>query len=181
MTETIIKSEKIYSGKILSVKVNTVELPDQKYSKREIVLHDPAVCIVAKNKEKIILVKQYRISVDKEILEIPAGMIEPGEAPKEAAIRELREETGYESKNIEYVTEFYSSPGYSSEKIYLFYADNLELKEQNLDEEEQIEVLEVSIDEALKMIEVGDIMDSKTIAGILLYKNFKEKKDVKNE
>lgn len=181
MTETTIKSEKIYSGKILSVKVNTVELPDQKYSKREIVLHDPAVCIVAKNKEKIILVKQYRISVDKEILEIPAGMIEPGEAPKEAAIRELRGETGYESKNIEYVTEFYSSPGYSSEKIYLFYADNLELKEQNLDEEEQIEVLEVSIDEALKMIEVGDIMDSKTIAGILLYKNFKEKKDVKNE
>lgn len=170
--ERTIKSEKVYSGKILSVKLSTVELPDQKYSKREIVLHDNAVAVVAIHEDKILLVKQYRISVDKVIYEVPAGMIEHDENPKDAALRELEEETGYRAKNIEYLTEFYSTPGFCTEKLSIFYAKDLEFVGQNLDEGENLEVVEIPIDEAMGMIESGEIMDAKTISSILFYDKF---------
>lgn len=170
--ERTIKSEKVYSGKILSVKLSTVELPDQKYSKREIVLHDNAVAVVAIHDDKILLVKQYRISVDKIIYEVPAGMIEHDENPKDAALRELEEETGYRAKNIEYLTEFYSTPGFCTEKLSIFYAKDLEFVGQNLDEGENLEVVEMSLEEAMSMIESGEIMDGKTISSILFYDKF---------
>ena len=170
--ERTIKSEKVYSGKILSVKLSTVELPDQKYSKREIVLHDNAVAVVAIHDDKILLVKQYRISVDKIIYEVPAGMIEHDENPKDAALRELEEETGYRAKNIEYLTEFYSTPGFCTEKLSIFYAKDLEFVGQNLDEGENLEVVEIPLEEAMSMIESGEIMDGKTISSILFYDKF---------
>lgn len=170
--ERTIKSEKVYSGKILSVKLSTVELPDQKYSKREIVLHDNAVAVVAIHNDKILLVKQYRISVDKIIYEVPAGMIEHDENPKDAALRELEEETGYRAKNIEYLTEFYSTPGFCTEKLSIFYAKDLEFVGQNLDEGENLEVVEMPLEEAMSMIESGEIMDGKTISSILFYDKF---------
>lgn len=170
--ERTIKSEKVYSGKILSVKLSTVELPDQKYSKREIVLHDNAVAVVAIHDDKILLVKQYRISVDKIIYEVPAGMIEHDENPKDAALRELEEETGYRAKNIEYLTEFYSTPGFCTEKLSIFYAKDLEFVGQNLDEGENLEVVEMPLEEAISMIESGEIMDGKTISSILFYDKF---------
>lgn len=170
--ERIIKSEKVYSGKILSVKLSTVELPDQKYSKRETVLHDNAAAIVAIHDDKILLVKQYRISVDKVIYEVPAGMIEHDENPKDAALRELEEETGYRANSIEYLTEFYSTPGFCTEKLSIFYAKDLTFVGQNLDEGENLEVVEISIDEALRLIESGEIMDAKTISSILFYDKF---------
>lgn len=170
--ERTIKSEKVYSGKILSVKLSTVELPDQKYSKREIVLHDNAVALVAIHDDKILLVKQYRISVDKIIYEVPAGMIEHDENPKDAALRELEEETGYRAKNIEYLTEFYSTPGFCTEKLSIFYAKDLEFVGQNLDEGENLEVVEMPLEEAMSMIESGEIMDGKTISSILFYDKF---------
>lgn len=170
--EITIKSEKVYSGKILSVKLSTVELPDQKYSKREIVLHDNAVAVVAIHDDKILLVKQYRISVDKIIYEVPAGMIEHDENPKDAALRELEEETGYRAKNIEYLTEFYSTPGFCTEKLSIFYAKDLEFVGQNLDEGENLEVVEMPLEEAMSMIESGEIMDGKTISSILFYDKF---------
>lgn len=170
--ERTIKSEKVYSGKILSVKLSTVELPDQKYSKREIVIHDNAVAVVATHDDKILLVKQYRISVDKIIYEVPAGMIEHDENPKDAALRELEEETGYRAKNIEYLTEFYSTPGFCTEKLSIFYAKDLEFVGQNLDEGENLEVVEMSLEEAMSMIESGEIMDGKTISSILFYDKF---------
>ncbi|ERT63420.1 NUDIX hydrolase [Peptoniphilus sp. BV3AC2] len=170
--ERTIKSEKVYSGKILSVKLSTVELPDQKYSKREIVLHDNAVAVVSIHDDKILLVKQYRISVDKIIYEVPAGMIEHDENPKDAALRELEEETGYRAKNIEYLTEFYSTPGFCTEKLSIFYAKDLEFVGQNLDEGENLEVVEMPLEEAMSMIESGEIMDGKTISSILFYDKF---------
>ena len=170
--ERTIKSEKVYSGKILSVKLSTVELPDQKYSKRERVLHDNAVALVAIHDDKILLVKQYRISVDKIIYEVPAGLIEHDENPKDAALRELEEETGYRAKNIEYLTEFYSTPGFCTEKLSIFYAKDLEFVGQNLDEGENLEVVEMPLEEAMSMIESGEIMDGKTISSILFYDKF---------
>lgn len=170
--ERIIKSEKVYSGKILSVKLSTVELPDQKYSKRETVLHDNAAAIVAIHDDKILLVKQYRISVDKVIYEVPAGMIEHDENPKDAALRELEEETGYRANSIEYLTEFYSTPGFCTEKLSIFYAKALKFVGQNLDEGENLDVVEIPVDEALSLIESGEIMDAKTISSILFYDKF---------
>lgn len=170
--ERIIKSEKVYSGKILSVKLSTVELPDQKYSKRETVLHDNAAAIVAIHDDKILLVKQYRISVDKVIYEVPAGMIEHDENPKDAALRELEEETGYRANSIEYLTEFYSTPGFCTEKLSIFYAKDLKFAGQNLDEGENLDVVEIPVDEALSLIESGEIMDAKTISSILFYDKF---------
>lgn len=172
--ERTMKSEKIYDGKLISLRVETVELPDQKYSKREIVDHDPAVAILAADEEdNIILIKQYRKAVDKTIYEIPAGCLEIGESPKEGAIRELKEETGYTAQSIEYATEFFCSPGFCNEKIYVFIAKDIEKGEQKLDEDEFIECFKVPLEKAVKMIEVGEIMDGKTIVGILMYKNLK--------
>lgn len=172
--ERTMKSEKVFDGKILSLRVDTVELPDKKYSKREVVEHDPAVAIVAADKEgNILLVKQYRKPIEKSLLEIPAGVLEIGENPKEGALRELKEETGYIAKDLEYITEFYSTPGFCTEKMYIFFAEDITKSTQELDEDEFIECIKVPLDKLVKMIEVGEIMDAKTIVGILMYKRLR--------
>lgn len=176
--EVTIKSEKIYEGKILNLKVDTVELPDKKYTKREIVEHSGGVGIVAITKEdKIILVNQYRQAISKEIFEIPAGKLEIGEEPRATALRELQEETGYSAKKLRYVNEFYPTPGYCTEKIHLFLADGLEPGEQSLDEHEYVEVIEIPFDEAYEKVLGGDIVDAKTIIAILLMKNERSKNE----
>ena len=172
--ERTMKSDKIFDGKILSLRVDTVELPDKKYSKREIVEHDPSVSVVATDNDgNILLVKQYRKPVEKVIYEIPAGSIEIGENPREGAIRELKEETGYVAKDVEYISEFYSTPGFCTEKMYVFFATEIEECDQEPDEDEFIEVEKVSLDKAIKMIQLGEIMDAKSIVGILMYEKYK--------
>ncbi|MGO3751472.1 MAG: NUDIX hydrolase [Peptoniphilaceae bacterium] len=176
--ERTIKTDKIYDGKILSLKVETVELPNKKYSKREIIHHEPAVGIIAINDdEEILLVKQYRKAVEKVLYEIPAGILEIGESPKECAIRELEEETGYVSDNLEYLIEFYATPGFCDEKIYIFSAKGLKKTKQNMDEDEFIDLIKLPLNEAIKMIELGEIIDAKTIAGILFYENLRLKNE----
>ncbi|MFB0972560.1 MAG: NUDIX hydrolase [Tissierellia bacterium] len=176
--EVTIKSEKIYEGKILNLKVDTVELPDKKYTKREIVEHSGGVGVVAiTKKDNIILVNQYRQAISKEILEIPAGKLEIGEEPRSTALRELQEETGYSAQKLRYITEFYPTPGYCTEKIHLFVADDLVLGEQNLDEHEYVEVVEIPFDEAYEKVLNGDIVDAKTIIAILLIKNERSKNE----
>lgn len=175
-TEITIKTDKIYDGKILSLKVDTVELPNKKYSKREIIEHSAAVSIVAiTDNDEILMVKQYRKAIEKEIYEVPAGLIEIGELPKEAALRELREETGYIASNIEYLSEFYTSPGFCTEKIHVFFASGLKLDEQDLDLDEFIELELVKFEDVLKMLGRCEINDAKTMASILYYKEFRRK------
>ncbi|WP_130807127.1 NUDIX hydrolase [Senegalia massiliensis] len=165
--ERTMKSEKVYEGKVLNLRIDTVELPDKKYSKREIVEHPGAVCIVPITSDnKIYLVNQYRKSIDKEILELPAGKIEIGEEPKECAIRELKEETGLTANKYEYMTEFYTSPGFCNEKIHLFFARELEQGIATPDIDEYIDVKTYSLDELLHMVQIGEISDAKTIIGI---------------
>lgn len=174
--EVTIKSEKIYEGKILNLRIDTIELPDKRYSKREIVEHAGGVGIVAiTNDDKIILVNQYRKAASKVLLEIPAGKLELNEQPKETAIRELKEETGYSSENISYLTEFFPTPGYCSEKIHIFTAKNLISGRQDLDEHELLEVIELPFDEAYEKVLNGEIIDGKTIIGILLLKLERDK------
>lgn len=166
--EKTMKSEKIYEGKIINLRIDTVELPDKKYSKREIVEHPGSVGIIPITDDgHIILVKQFRKPVEKSLLEIPAGKIEINEEPKETAFRELCEETGFVASELEYLFEFYTSPGFSNEKMYLFVAKELVEGEAKPDGDEYIDVLKVKIEDSIKMILRGEIVDSKTIIGIL--------------
>lgn len=176
--EKTMKSDKVYEGKILNLRIDTVELPDKKYSKREIVEHPGAVCIVPMTESnEIYLVKQYRKAIDKEILEIPAGKIEIGEEPKDCAIRELKEETGLTADNYEYITEFYSSPGFCNEKMYLFIATDLEEGEATPDTDEYIDVEKYPLEKLLHMIEIGEINDSKTIIGVQMVERLNKSKN----
>ena len=127
-TEITVKSEKIFEGKIVNLRVDTVELENQKYAKREIVEHKSAACILAVNNDKILLVRQYRKAIEEFIYELPAGILNIAEEPHEGALRELEEETGYTAGKIKLIYEFYTSPGFSNEKVYLFEAADLVFK-----------------------------------------------------
>lgn len=169
--EKTISSDRIYTGKTISLKVDTVEIENRGYQKREIVEHLGAVGIVAVTDEnKIILIKQFRKPIEQVIWEIPAGKMEIGENPKDCAIRELKEETGYSAKNIKLIHKFFTSAGFSNQKIYIFLATGLTKGDPNFDEDEIIEKYEVDIDEAYNMVIKNEIEDAKTIIGILLAK-----------
>lgn len=175
--EKTMKSDKVYEGKILNLRIDTVEMPDKKYSKREIVEHPGGVAIIAlTSNDSLFLVKQYRKAVEDFVLEIPAGKLELNEEPRETAIRELKEEIGMESNKLTYLSEFYTSPGYCNEKIHLYLAEDLEKGEFEPEPGEFLEVLEFKIDELIKMIEIGEIIDSKTIIGIFIAKKIIEEK-----
>ncbi|GAE91293.1 ADP-ribose pyrophosphatase [Gracilibacillus boraciitolerans JCM 21714] len=172
--EKTIKSETVFNGRIIDVQVDDVMLPNGKTSKREIVKHPGAVAIIPVSKNnKIIFVKQYRKPLEKVLVEIPAGKLEEGESPEITALRELEEETGFTTKNMNYVSSFYTSPGFADEIIYLYETNSLEklteLKE--LDEDEFVELIELSIDEAEKLIATQEIHDIKTIYAILYLKS----------
>ena len=169
--EKTISSDRVYTGKTISLRVDTVEIPNRGYKKREIVEHNGAVGIIAITREnKVVLVKQYRKAIEKELWEIPAGKIEPGENPKESAIRELKEETGYSAQSIKLLHKFYTSAGFSNQKIYIYLAENLTSGSQDFDDDEFIETKEFSLNEVYDMIYNNDIEDAKTSIGMLLIK-----------
>ncbi len=167
LPEKTISIKDIYTGKIISVKVSTVEIKDQKYSQREIVIHSGGACIVAVNKDnKIILVRQFRKAIENFTLELPAGKLESNENPKECVKRELLEETGYVAEDVEFINSFYTSPGFSNEIIYMYYSKvDLKKSAQNEDDE-VIELVELSLNEALDLIKENKICDAKTIIGL---------------
>lgn len=171
-TEITVKSEKIFEGKIINLRVDTVELENQKYAKREIVEHKSASAILAVNaNNEILLVRQYRKAVEDFIYEIPAGILNIAEEPLECAFRELKEETGFEANKMNLLYEFYTSPGFTNEKCYLFLAEDLTYASTKFDEDECIETVTVSKEEAKKMIETERIVDSKTLIGMLHWLN----------
>lgn len=168
-TEKQISSKRIYKGRIVGLREDTVELPGGKVAKREIVEHPGAVAIVAiANENKIVLIRQYRRPAEDVLLEIPAGLVHKGETPLDAAKRELEEETGFHAKNIKKIFEGYASPGYSTEVIQYFLATNLEKRSQKTEEDELIEVRLYKISDCFKMIKEGKIRDNKTIIGIMI-------------
>lgn len=167
--EKTISSERIYEGRILSLRKDKVSVKDGKTSYREIVEHNGGVALAAVTPEgKMVMVRQYRKAAGKAILEVPAGKIEKGEDHRLTAERELKEETGYSAGKIEHITSFYTSIGYSTEVIYLYYASDLTPGETDFDDNEAIEVLEYDLPELKKMVFSGEIEDAKTIAAILL-------------
>ncbi len=165
--EATISSKPIFDGKVIKVKVDTVELPNGKHATRELVLHPGAVGILAiSNENKIVLVNQFRKPLEKMNLEIPAGKLELNEDPRECAIRELKEETGYSALNMTPFTKFYTSPGFANEIIYLFQAEDLEIGEANPDEDEFVDLVTLTLEESLQLIDAGEIVDGKTIIAI---------------
>lgn len=169
--EKTISSDRIYTGKVISLKVDTVEVANQGYKKREIVEHGGAVGIVAiTNDNKVILVKQFRKPIESIMWEIPAGKLEIGENPKDCAIRELKEETGYTAQSIKLIHKFYTSAGFSNEKLYIYLATDLTPGESQLDDGENLDVHEIDIEEAYNMVIKNDIEDAKTSIGLLLAK-----------
>jgi ADP-ribose pyrophosphatase len=172
--EKTLSSQKIYEGKIISLRLEEVELPDGNRAKRELVQHPGAVALIPiTNEGKIILVKQYRKSLNRSLIEIPAGRIEVGEDPKITALRELEEETGYGAREVTYIQSFATSPGFADEIIHLYLAENLYEIENPAagDEDEFIELLEATIDEAEQMVAAGDIYDAKTAFAVIYAKH----------
>jgi len=172
LKEQKISSEMIYRGKILNLRVDTVRLPNGNQSRREVVEYSGAVAIVALvNDDEVLMVRQFRYPAGREFIEIPAGKLEPGEMPLDCAKRELWEETGARAGKWEELCTFYSTPGFSTEKMHLFIASDLSFEEQHLDEDEFVELQKVSLNNALQMIREGKIYDAKTIVGILAAKD----------
>ena len=165
--EKTLSSTCIYDGRIMTVKRDEVELADGKKSFREVVEHSGGVVILALRGENILLVKQFRYPMKEVLLELPAGKLEKGEDPFEAAKRELEEETGYCANKWTDLGYVFTSPGYSDEKLYLYKAEDLYYTNCHPDEGEIIQALEFNIDDVLKMIENNEIRDAKTLCAIL--------------
>lgn len=167
LTEVQTGSEKIFDGKIVHLYLDQVILPNGQNATREVVRHPGAVAIIAADeKDRLLLVRQFRYPMKKIIYEIPAGKLEPGENPDHAAARELEEETGHRCRTLDKVSEFYSSPGFSDELLHFYFTDSLISGRQHLDEDEFLEVCAVDLHEAVAMVNDHRIADAKTVYAV---------------
>ena len=168
LQEKKLKSETVYSGKIVTLEVDEVELPDGKISRRECVRHSGGAAVLLIKDEKVLLVKQFRYLYGKPIYEIPAGKLNSGEDPQIAAARELEEETGFKAQ-LSHLLDIYPTPGYTDEIIHIYFAEKYEVTKQKLDEDEFLNYYLIDISKVLQMIEIGEINDAKTIIAIYKY------------
>jgi len=165
--EKTVSCERIFTGNILNFDIVTVKLPNGKESTREIISHPGAAVIIpiADNGD-LYLVRQFRKAVEKEMLELPAGKLDPGELPLDCAVRELKEETGLEAQKVELILSIHSTPGFSNEVLHIFAARGLKEGSACADEDEFLSIRRISMNSLIKMIFNGEITDSKTIVGI---------------
>jgi len=165
----VIHSERIFQGRVVNLRVDTIRLPNGKLSQREIVEHRGAVAIVPLlDDETTLMIKQFRLAVNEVLLEVPAGTLEPGEPPEECAHRELEEETGYRAGTLQRLFSQYLAPGYSQEILHVFLARDLQPTAQRTEEDENVEVVPMPIHRAVEMVLAGEIKDAKTIAALLV-------------
>ena len=168
-TETQKDSTLLYDGKVLHVFKDTVNLPNGKTSIREYCRHGGAVAVVPLTREgKVVCVRQFRYALGRVTLEIPAGKLDyPGEDHEEAALRELHEETGYRTPALRHIGDLSTSPALLTEIIYMYLAEDLEPGETDPDEDEFLELVEIPLEELVRMILSGEVQDSKTQAAVL--------------
>jgi 8-oxo-dGTP pyrophosphatase MutT (NUDIX family) len=169
MIETVIGTREIFSGRILHLRVDDVRLANGLESKREIVEHRGAVCIVPiTDSGDILMVRQFRLAAGGVLLEVPAGTLEAGEDPRDCALRELEEETGYRAATIRPLFAAFASPGYCTEKIHAFLATGLtHVGDAHTDADEAVEMEFMRIDEVDAKLASGEIQDMKTVAALL--------------
>ena len=164
----VLDAEEVYHGHIIDVSVYTVRERDKTY-KREVVHHPGGAGVVAVFDDMTIaLVKQYRQPPVRYVLELPAGRLSPPERPEECAARELEEEIGVRAGRMEKLAEFFTTPGFCEEKLWVYLATDLTETQQSLEEDEFVEIVRVSFERAFEMIADGEIEDAKTIIGIML-------------
>ena len=167
--ETTVASRVEFEGRILRVRVDKVRLPDGRVTSREIAEHGASVCIVPVDSQgNVLLVRQYRKPVEDQLLEVPAGGVEPGESPLEAAVRELQEEVGFAAREIQLLSSFWISPGWCTEFMSAYLATELEPASLPADYDENIAVVPVPLSEVEGLMRSGEIKDLKSIASLLL-------------
>lgn len=184
MTEVRLSGEKIFDGRVIRVERDTVRLPDGARATREVVRHPGAVCVVPlTDKNKVLLVRQYRYPEATVMTEIPAGKLEPGEHSEEhfadAARRELREETGAVCDRLTFIGDFYSSPAILDEVIHMYLAEGLHMGEESPDDDEFLNLISMPLDALCDMAARGEITDGKTQAAVLKVRYIIDKRSKK--
>jgi ADP-ribose pyrophosphatase len=167
--EPTIESKDIYQGRIVNLRVDTVQLPSGRTTTREIVEHEDAVCVVPIDEDNnVLMVRQYRKAAQLNLLEVPAGGVEAGESPEETVLRELQEEVGVTSGSLRRLSGFWVSPGWATEFMHAYLATDLSPASLPADDDEYISVERVPLDSIPGLIDSGEIQDSKSIASLLL-------------
>jgi ADP-ribose pyrophosphatase len=170
LTEKTLSSQVVFEGRSIKVRVDTVRTIDGRRSTREIVQRSDCIAVIAVDDNgNILLENQFRKPIEKELLEIPAGGIDAGEEPEAAVVREMREETGFRPQKLVKLGGFYSSPGYSTEYLYLYLATDLVPDPLSAEDTAGIALMPVPVAQIPALVTSGKIQDSKTIAGLLLY------------
>jgi ADP-ribose pyrophosphatase len=174
-----IRSSRVYTGKVISLDVDTVRFPDGSVGELEMVRHPGASAVVpflsdpAGGDPQVLLIRQYRYAAEGYLYEIPAGRLNPGEGPRECAARELKEETGCSAERVDELFTMYTTPGFTDEKIHLFMATGLTSGETKHEADEFLELQPMPLSRALQMIQAGEIQDSKTALGLLFAAGFR--------
>lgn len=176
LTEKTVRSTQVYDGVLLHVRRDEVELPNGSPAIRELIVHGGASCVLPiDDVGNTYLVRQYRYPFERPILEIPAGKLDAGEHPDEAARRELEEEIGMTADELIYLGEFYPTVAYSTEIIHMYVARGLKKTAQNLDEDEFLNIVAMPIEQLRTDVLAGKIGDGKTMAAVLMEKGLSEK------
>ena len=166
--ERVLESRRLYEGRIVNLRVDTVELPGGGRATREVVEHSASVAVVALDDQgNVLLVRQYRLPTGQVMLEVPAGGIDGSETPEQAAQRELGEECGRRAGRLERLGGFYASPGFTNEFVHVFLARELEPSPLRPEPDEQLAVVRVPLAEALRLVSAGEIRDAKSIIGLM--------------
>ena len=167
--EPTVESMLVYQGRIVDLRVDTVRLPSGRLTTREIAEHSDSVCMVPLDSQgNVLLVRQYRKSVESNLLEVPAGGIEGNEAPEDAVLRELQEEVGYTAGKITRLAGFWVSPGWCTEFMHAYLATELSPARLDADFDENITVIQVPLAQTIDLISSGEIQDGKSVASLLL-------------
>ena len=177
LTEKTLSTKEIFDGRVVKVRIDTVELPDGRQQEREVIKHPGGVGVIALDEDdNVLLVRQFRAGAKKVLLEIPAGKLEYGENPEDCGKRELSEETGYSAKEFHHLARFYVTPAYCEEIINVYSAKNLVKTGQHLDDDEFLNVEKIPFDKLYEMVLAGEIEDAKTVIAVLKLKAAKEEK-----
>ena len=174
-----IESRRVYTGKVISLDVDTVRFPDGSIGELEMIRHPGASAIVPFLSDprgedpQVLMIRQYRYAAEGYLYEIPAGRLNPGENPHDCAVRELKEETGCTAEQFDHLLTMYTTPGFTDEKIHLFLATGLVAGETKHEADEFLDLHPMRLSRALEMIEAGGIQDAKTALGLLFAAGFR--------